>query len=191
MRVLQVNPIKNIGDIEKVKRHLIKNNKLRDYCLFVVGINIGLRISDLLKLRIKDVWLQDEIRIVEQKTNKTRAIKLNAACRDAVNVYLNSSQEFAEEDFLFKSRKGDAAINKSSAHKLINSWCDACRIKGNFGTHSLRKTFAYHLYMNNAANPQILPYLMRILNHSSQSITLCYIGLEQETVNNFYDELNL
>lgn len=187
---MEVNPIKDNRDIEKIKRYLLNQNKIRDYMLFVVGINVGLRIGDLLQIKIKDVQ-QECIYVIEDKTNKRREIKINDSCKAAINKYLESlNNNYSDNDFLFKSQKG-AALDTRSVHKIIKHLCNDCKLKGNFGTHTLRKTFAYHLYMNNAANPQILPYLMRILNHSSQSITLSYIGLTQETINNFYDTLNL
>ena len=65
-------------------------------------------------------------------------------------------------------------------------------IKGNYGTHSLRKCFGYHTYINNVKdNPMILETLQRMLNHSSQSITLRYIGITKEVITDVYNSLNL
>ena len=197
MIYMEVNPIKNLKDIEKIKRYLLKMDNKRNYCLFVVGINVGLRISDLLSLKLDDVFnfkewtAKDEFVIKEQKTDKLRKVKLNSSAKDAIELYINSLNVFSEKDFLFPSQKKGYNLKYQSVNQMINVWMKDCRIKGNYASHSLRKTFAYHLYMNNADNPMILPYLMKILNHSSQSITLRYIGIEKETINNLYDDLNL
>ena len=82
MIYMEVNPIKNLKDIEKIKRYLLKMDNKRNYCLFVVGINVGLRISDLLSLKLNDVFnfkewtAKDEFVIKEQKTDKLRKVKL-------------------------------------------------------------------------------------------------------------------
>lgn len=190
-----VEPIKNLKDIEKIKRHLLKNKKYRDYMLFVSGINLGLRISDLLSLKVSDFFscgkYKEEIDIIEQKTGKARKIKLNASVKECVALYLDSLKTFSENDYLFKSRKGNKAITKESAHRIISNVCLECGVKGNFGTHTLRKTFAYQLYIANAESPFILEYIMKLLNHSSQSITLRYLGLQDETLNDLVDNLNL
>lgn len=190
-----VDPIKSLRDIGKLKKYFITNEKYRDYCLFVVGINVGLRISDLLKIKIGDVWtfgsIKTEISIKEQKTNKNRNISINGAASAAIQKYIGTLETFNEEDFLFRSRKGDAALTKESCHRIIKAATKECGLKGNYGTHSLRKTFAYQLYIANSDKLMILEYLMKILNHSSQSITLKYIGLEKETLNGLVDNLNL
>ena len=162
-----------------------------------MGINVGLRISDLLSLRLNDVWNFetftpfDEIVLKEQKTEKIRKIKLNQSVKDSLTMYINSLDVIVEDGWLFQSRKKDFNLTYQSVNRMINQWVRDCKIKGNYGSHSFRKTFSYHLYINNSDNPMILPYLMKILNHSSQSITLRYIGIEKETINNLYDDLNL
>lgn len=191
-----VEPIKSLRDIAKMKKYFKSNNRHRDYMLFVMGINVGLRISDLLKLKICDVWhsgeISKELIIKEQKTNKIRTVKLNGAVEEAIMFYINSlNPSFAETDYLFKSRKGDKALTKESCHRIISNTTKELGIKGNYGTHSLRKTFAYQLYMANSDKVMILEYLMKLLNHSSQSMTLRYIGLEKETLNNLVENLNL
>lgn len=191
-----VMPLKNKNDIEKIKRYFLRHNNYRNYCLFVVGINVGLRISDLLSLKINDFWsngeFKSELVVVEQKTQKLRRIKINNSVKEAINQYIYSLSSFSEADYLFKSRKGaNKAIDKKTAHQIIADVCYNCNIKGNYGTHTLRKTFAYQIYINNSENVMILEYIMKLLNHSSQSMTIKYLGLEKETLDNFIDDLNL
>lgn len=190
-----VAPIKSLADIGKIKRHLLKTQQYRNYLLFVMGINVGLRISDLLSLRISDVWQNgkcvEAIVIREQKTKKYRTIALNGATEEAIERYLNSLKTFNENDWLFKSRKYGTPLTKQSAHRIINQTMADCGIVGHWGTHTLRKTFAYQLYMANAEQPMILEYLMKLLNHSSQQITLAYMGIEQQQLNNLVENLNL
>lgn len=190
-----VAPIKSLADIGKIKRHLLKTQQYRNYLLFVMGINVGLRISDLLSLRISDVWQNgkcvEAIVIREQKTKKYRTIALNGATEEAIERYLGSLKTFNEDDWLFKSRKYGTPLTKQSAHRIINQIMADCGIVGHWGTHTLRKTFAYQLYMANAEQPMILEYLMKLLNHSSQQITLAYMGIEQQQLNNLVENLNL
>lgn len=190
-----VAPIKSLADIGKIKRHLLKTQQYRNYLLFVMGINVGLRISDLLSLRISDVWHNgkcvEAIVIREQKTKKYRTIALNGATEEAIERYLGSLKTFNENDWLFKSRKYGTPLTKQSAHRIINQIMADCGIVGHWGTHTLRKTFAYQLYMANAEQPMILEYLMKLLNHSSQQITLAYMGIEQQQLNNLVENLNL
>ena len=191
-----VEPLKNVKDIKKVKQYLIGKVSKRDYMLFVVGINVGLRVGDLLELKIKDIMyddnnFKDNICIDEEKTGKVRTFKLNSSAREAIQLYLDSLKSYEVTDYLFQSRKGNESLRVDSTHKIIKSTMRELGIKGNYGTHTLRKTWAYHTYINNSANVMILPMLQKILNHSSQAITLRYIGIEQEEINNLYDNLNL
>lgn len=190
-----VQPFKSKNDIEKLKRYFIKKNQYRNYCLFVCGINLGLRVGDLLALKINDFFsdgeFKEEIKLIEQKTHKTKIIKINSSCKDAVSMYLNSLKSFSEDEFLFKSRKGNKAIDRKTVHQIISDAAADCNIKGNYGSHSLRKTMAYQIYINNSDNVMILEYLMKLLNHSSQAMTIKYLGLEKETLDNLIDSLNL
>ena len=187
-----VEPIKNVKDIKKIKQFLLGKTNKRDYMLFVVGINVGLRVGDLLQLKISDVIedngkFKDKIVIDEEKTDKTRYFKLNDSAKESIQIYLDSLKSYDMNDYLFRSRKGNEALRVDSTHKLIKNTLRDLNIKGNFGTHSLRKTWAYHTYMNNSSNPRILATLQKALNHSSQDVTLRYIGIEQEEILDLYD----
>ena len=81
---MEVQPFKNMGDIDKIKRYLLKKGNMRNYNLFIMGINVGLRISDLLSLKLNDVWNFetftpfDEVVLREQKTEKIMRVGVNA-----------------------------------------------------------------------------------------------------------------
>jgi integrase len=190
----EVEPIKNTKDIKKITQYLEGKKDKRDLMLFVVGISVGLRAGDLLSLKIKDVLengkVVDSVRIQEEKTDKKREFSLNSSAKKAIKTYLDSIGIYDIDDYLFRSQKG-GALTVESTHKIIKTTLKDLHIKGNYGTHSLRKTWAYHLYINNSDNPMILPYLQKMLNHSSQAVTLRYIGITKEIIKDLYNSVNL
>lgn len=191
----EVEPIKKLKDIEKIKQYLKGKDNRRDYMLFVLGINAGLRAGDLLELRIKEVLngnkINDSVLIQEQKTGKMRDFTLNKSAKDAIQYYFDDKIDINPEDYLFPSQKG-GHITVQSVHKIIKGLLRTMNIPGNYGTRSLRKTFAYHVYVNNIKiNPMIISTLQKMLNHSSQSITLLYIGITKEVITDVYNSINL
>ena len=145
-----VQPIRDLKKIETIKK-LLKQQNLRDYCLFVVGINSGLRISDLLKLTVSDVIdgnkLKDRIRLREKKTNKFKDFPLSDNTKSALKEYLKT-RDYKDNEPLFLSRKNKGFLLRQQAYKIINNVAYAVGIKDKIGTHTLRKTFGYHAYNN-------------------------------------------
>lgn len=190
-----VEPIKNKKDVKKLVEFLHITN-VRNYAIVVLGINTLLRAGDLLSLKWNDV-LEDEntfklhFSMTEDKTDKTRKVNLNTSSIGALMEYKQSlGVKFKFTNYIFKSRKGDKAIDVKALHKIIKDNCRALNIKGNFGTHTLRKTGAYRIYVDNVVeNPMIISYLQEILNHSSQRTTLRYIGIEAEKITDIFMNL--
>lgn len=186
----EVEPIKNIKDIQKIKQYLLGKENKRDYLLFVMGINVGLRAGDLLSLKICDVLdngkVTDSVSIKEGKTKKARTFKINKSANEAIEMYLKTIS-YDINDYLFSSRKGNKSLTVGSAHKIIKTFMRELKIKGNYGTHTLRKTFAYTAYTNGIP----VETLQKVLNHSSSAVTLRYIGITQEVIANVYDMVNL
>jgi integrase len=172
--IKDVQPIRSLELLEDMKWSLKKWCGERDYILFLIGINTGLRVSDLLALKIKDVKAKKKINVREGKTDKPRVIHLN-------NIYeeLNGYIETLEgTEWLFPSRKGDKSISRIQAYRQLNKAASMVDIEEGIGTHSMRKTFGYWYYkkhMNIAS-------LQRILNHSHPAITLEYIGITDEEI---------
>ena len=187
----EVDPIKSLKDIQKIKQYLLGKKNKREYLLFVLGINIGLRASDLLALRIKDVENTNRVTIIEKKTGKQKTFTLNNSAKEAIKLYLHSLCSYTPEDFLFKSQKG-GHLTVSSTHRIIKSIMRELGIKGNFGTHTMRKTFGYFMYTNNISfDPGFLNTLQKIFNHSTSLITLRYIGITNQVISDAYKSLNL
>ena len=175
----EVQPIRNKGDITAMKKALHG----RDLLLFTLGINTLLRISDLLALKAEDVT-GTHLTVREGKTGKLKRIKLNEAARKAV-------QELAPQSgWLFPSRRGDKPISRVQAYRVLNAAADRAGIKervGAFGCHSLRKTGAYHAYMNGMD----IAMTMRMLNHANERETLRYIGVTADQTDHAYEMLSL
>jgi integrase len=190
--MIEVNAIKDKNKIEKIKKFL-KEKNLRNYCLFVLGINIGLRISDLLELRISDVLNENKIKwevtINEKKTGKTRTFKINKQSKKALLLYLKDIEyESDSNHYIFRSRKcSNKHISRNHAWVIINEAAKHAGIHGRFGTHTLRKTFGYWSYRQGID----ITLLQKIFNHSSPAITLKYIGITQDEMNEVYTNLNL
>lgn len=181
-----VNPIRNKEQIERVKQ-ILKAQSTRNYLLFVFGINSALRISDILALRKKDV-INGEVVITEEKTGKRKQFPLNSAIMDVLKDYLPT---LSDDEFLFKSRQpnrnGDKVISRQQAYTILTKAFKQAGIQENCGTHTLRKTFGYWNYKAY----KDIAMLQRILNHSSASVTLRYIGIEQDEINKMYNDFVL
>lgn len=179
-----VEPIRSKKQIDAMKRYL-KAGNIRDYLLFVLGINSGLRISDLRSLKVEDVKGSERISLREQKTGKIKDFPLSDTCQKAVKEYLQSTK--LETGFLFSSRKGGGPISRVQAYRILNQAARAIGIKEQIGTHTLRKTFGYWAYQSGVDVTRI----QKLLNHSAPSVTLAYIGITKEELDDVYINLNL
>ena len=188
-----VHPIRDKKKIDTIKKILLSKN-VRDYCLFTLGINSGLRISDLLNLQIKDVIdqngkIRDRIILREKKTNKTKDFPISDVARKAITEYLKIRKfEFDEPFFLSKKQNnGKAPLQRDQAYKIINNAAREIGITEKIGTHTLRKTFGYHAYKSGVS----IEVIQKLFNHSTPSITLRYIGITQDDLDGVYLNLNL
>jgi len=179
---IKVEPIKKLKDIKAIKKLLA--NKPRDLALFNIGINTNLRASDLLRLKvgqIEDLKAGDTVEIKEKKTGKVRRITLNKTCIRAIQALLASKPH--DDDYLFQSQRRDV-LTVPSVHKLVKSWCSEINLKGNYGSHTLRKTWGYHQRVTFGVD---LPRLMVCFNHSTQRQTLDYLCIQPEEIKDVYE----
>lgn len=175
---VNVEPLRTRQEIEDFKDALKLTGGQRDLMLFTIGINTGLRIGDILALKVSDVRGRDTAVIIEQKTGKKRTLYLRNIA-DEIDAY---TRFMDEGDYLFSSRKKDAdgrskAISTTQAYRALQKAADLLE-RGDIGTHTMRKTFGYQHYQRN----KDIAILMVILNHSSPSVTKRYIGIRQDEI---------
>jgi integrase len=182
-----VEPITSKADIKRIKENL--RAKPRDYALFVCGINLGLRGTDLLNLSFEhflrpDRTFKTHLKLRESKNNNLRRIKLCDNVKEAIQRLLSAENEPCDlTQLVFQSRKvredGNRRMSITTLHQLVCKWCGDAGIEGNFGSHTLRKTYGYLHYKKNS--DRLIP-LMKMFGHSAPSITLKYIGSLQEEI---------
>jgi integrase len=181
---MTVEPIRDRQKIKNMSYYL--NGKNPKYgLLFKFGLNTGLRISDILPVRIEDIYkcnkvFKDYFILKEKKTGKEKKIKINTSLRKAINNYLETRLD-SSSSYLFYSNKADH-ISRIQAYRVLREAAEFCGIE-NFGTHSLRKTWGYWTYKMTKFN---IGLIMDTFNHSSQSITLRYIGVNQDQKDELY-----
>jgi len=152
-----VEPIRDRKKIAQIKNLLRGQRRYRDLLLFVVGINTALRISDLLQLRVVHLkgdrqHVKRRLWIREQKRGKRHEITINNRVRGVFEEFLEAYSGIAEnpKHFLFfntKIKNYAVQIKRDQAWKFITSICGDVGLRGNYGTHSLRKTWGYHARM--------------------------------------------
>ena len=217
-----VEPIRSKEKIEEMKETLAytkdsatdkqKLEAKRNRFLFVFGINVGLRISDIVRLKISDLLdddgnIKEHLELKEQKTNKNKKTRINIGLSKESISYIKellrvkykinydkikTSQEerkkyddIREKAYIFFSNKGDN-LTRVQAYRLLNGAAKKCHID-NFGTHTLRKTFGYWHYKQDGD----VVVLMELFNHSSPSVTLRYIGMNQDMLDKKMDNFFL
>lgn len=185
--------IENAPDANK--RQIACRNKM----LFLVGINIGVRASDLCSLRYnfflnEDGTFKEFYTLQPKKTKKQKKfVKLyfNQVVKKAITDYIEDYPVKDLNGYLFKSRKGDGHIKEIPLGKIIKDAAEEAGIKKNICSHTLRKTFGRFVWYNAEDKNKSLVILQTIFNHSSQSVTTKYIGLTDDEVSDVFNELNL
>ncbi len=198
-------PIKSMEDIDRMSRYFIANEQYRDNMLFIVGINFGLRVSDLRVLRFsnlinENLTFKDSFAVFEKKTRNTRKrkknryITINDAVIEAVLLYLEHTDGVSLSDYMFTSNKGnqhDGPLSRQAIEGILKKAAADLGLNIRVATHTLRKTFAYHQMVMSGNDTRKLLLLQKMLNHSSPAQTLDYIGITSEEIEAAYKELNL
>ena len=191
-------PIRDSLELTRFKEYYRSvNPNTRNYLLIIMGLNTALRISDVLKLKWKDVYdfknkkYKRYIYINEQKTKKSTQIFINKNIREALSahmVQLKSNKMSCEaEEYLFYSRKGEKAIGRMQADRIVKEAAESAKITGVISCHSMRKTFGYCAWKQ-GVSPALL---VSIYNHSSYKVTKHYLGIEQDDKDKVYKNIKI
>lgn len=200
-------PIKSLDDIMCISEYLIANGRFRDNMLFIVGINFGLRASDLRMLRFSNLindncTFRDSFPVFEKKTRNTRSrkknryITINNAVIEAVTLYLEHTPNVCMSDFMFRSVSNNGGnlnepLSVKSIDRILKGIADELDLSVKMSTHTLRKTFCYWMMVRGHNDSRRLLLLQKMLGHSSPAQTLDYIGLTGEEIEDAYRHLNL
>lgn len=200
-------PIKSMRDIERISEYLTTTGRYRDNMLFIVGINVGLRVSDLRMLRFCDLidenlTFKESFPVFEKKTRNTRKrkknryIAINEAVMDAVTLYLSNMEDVSLSDYMFRSESHNggnvnAPLSIKSIDRILKGIAQDLDLDIRMSTHTLRKTFAYWTMVMGDNSQRQLLLLQKMFNHSSPAQTLAYIGLDRDEMDDAYKNLNL
>lgn len=182
-----VQPIRSRSKARAMYDYLQARNP-RDGLAWLIGTTTGLRVSDLLSLRVSHVWLRDaprhRIRLRDAKTGKTTRRQLVPPVQEALRTYCPGKRG---DRVLFASRIGrNRPLTRQGLDLILKEAARACGIE-EVGTHTMRKTFGYRLYRQT----QDVALVQRFLNHSSPSETLRYIGIDQDQMDSAMKDFDL
>ena len=200
-------PIKKLEDIFSISEYLIEQGRYRDNMLFIVGINFGLRASDLRVLRFSNLinanlTFKDSFPVFEKKTRNTRKkkknryITINNAVIEAVTLFLQNTSNVSLSDYMFRSTSNrgcnlNEPLSIQSINRILKSIASDLDLNIKVSSHTLRKTFCYHQMVMSRNSSRKLLLLQKMLNHSSPAQTLDYIGITSEEIDEAYRNLNL
>ena len=192
-----VEPIRDRRKLKQIRNQLRGEGRYRDLLLFVVGVNTALRVSDLLQLRIGDFIdengaVAERFWLREEKRNKRHELVINDSIREALDEYRSAYPDVEKNlnNFLFfNTRTHDYTqpIDRRQVWRIISDICSTVGLRGNYGTHTLRKTWGYHARMNGVD----LALIMHKLNHTDLAYTKRYLGITDEELEEVVRRLNL
>lgn len=184
-----VYPITNRRQLDDMADYLY-NKSLRDYIMFEIGINIGIRVTDFTQQKVqfyREACEKGFVEMIPKKTakyNKKVVVPINKDLNKLIQEYIKDKND---TDWMFPSRKKGYSITREQVYRILNEAAVAVGITDNIGCHSMRKTFGYwHYYYNHD-----IRLLMDIFNHSSEEVTLRYIGVSEEKKRESMECMNL
>ena len=189
-----VLPIKDSNVLKEVQDTLLHNFKAgrRNYTVFQVGKATLLRVSDVMKLRWTDVFnengtVRQNAFIHDQKTGKANLLYLKPVQADLLAYQAWLQENHLVSDWLFPSiQHSDRHITEKQFYKIMSKVGDLLGINY-LGTHTMRKTGAYRVYTQSNYN---IGLVMHLLNHSSEAMTLAYLGLDQASQETMLDQID-
>lgn len=182
---ITVDPIRNLMAIKAIKKNLEAHP--RNLCLFTFGINTAYRGGEILSLKVGQVahlHPGDRLNLKQGKTAKYRDATLNHTVITSIQNWLAVHPNLQANAPLFRSRRGNAALGVPALNRLVKQWCADVGLSGNYGSHTLRKTWGYH---ERTFNHAPVPLLMKAYGHATESQTLAYLGIQPDEIRALYE----
>lgn len=174
---IKVEPIRTVEDVNRIK--VLLRNNVRDLAILTLGVNSPLRPTDLLNIRVGTVR---NLRPGDSFTINEKTVLVNKPVSETIDKLLVAMSRVSDNDYLFQSKKcSGRPLGVSSLHRLVKTWCADAGLVGNFGSHSLRKSFGY---INRTEFKVDLGQLATMFNHPYKRQTISYLCLPPEELNN-------
>lgn len=193
------DPIRDPKDIAAMQDYFLSRGQVRDYTIFTLGIIFGIRAGDLLNLRIHHIMNDNgtfklHCDLIESKTRKFNNPAITPQVKELLTNYLDTLPGYGMNDPLFRSQKRDKygnlrPITLIQLNRILKTASTACNVPGHISSHSLRKTFAYHLLRSNQGDDKAKMALQQMLNHNDFKTTLIYSGLAQDAMDDYRERL--
>lgn len=181
---IKVEPIRELGSIKRIKRKLA--NKPRDLALFTLGINTAYRANELLSITVGHVShlnAGDRLDLKQSKNKRYRATTLNSAVMNAINAWLEVHPDPSEDMPLFYSQRDRMGLRVSTLSRMVKTWCKDAGLHGNYGSHTLRKTWGFHQRTTYSRRTALLTWAY---GHASEMQTLDYLCIQPEEIDELY-----
>jgi integrase len=190
----KVEPIRSLEAIAAIK--LALSSKPRDLCLFTLGINTAYRANELLSIKVGQIAhleAGDSLSLMQSKTRQYRRITLNGIAVAAIQDWLSAHPKPEPDAPLFVSQRTRKALTVSPFINMVKGWCMDTGLQGNYGSHTLRKTWGYHQLRGNTKTPPhlVLPLLMEAYGHATQQQTLEYLCIQSDEVASLFMQVEL
>ncbi len=181
------DPIRSYEDFYAIQSHFLENGKIRDWAMWTIGVSLGLRISDLLSLKIssllnEDRTFRERLYVVEQKTSKINNCLITEAVVIAATKLFDSIKwKFKLDDYLFKSAKTKGKMFEEYGWKILSDAGKALNLPIVIGSHTMRKSFANIAACvdKSSIDMNAITKIQGLLNHSDQRVTMRYLGSYQ------------
>lgn len=181
-------PIRSYEDFTAVQNYFLRQNKIRDWALWTIGVSLGLRISDLLSLKIgyllnDDKTFRKRMYIAEQKTLKiNNCLITQSVVNAATKLFDTMDWQFELGDYLFKSKKTKGKMYEEYGWKILSDAGKALNLPIIIGSHTMRKSFANIAACvdKSSIDMNSITKIQGLLNHSDQRVTMKYLGTYQQ-----------
>lgn len=186
-----MNTVEPIRDREKIRemQSYLESIHPKWSIMFKLGVLTGLRVSDILNLKVEDIDLC--VKVKEQKTGKYRKINVPDGLYVELKKFIREYKLSKGDYLIFSNKKddngGQKAVSRQQAYRVMNDASKMCNLKETIGTHGMRKTMAYHLYQKD----KDIALVQYVLNHSNSETTLRYIGVRQEQADKVLEDLSV
>ena len=181
-----VYPITDRDKLNEMAKYL-KSKSMRDYVMFEIGINLGIRVSDFSQQKVgfyREAAEKGYVYMTAQKQKKKVMVAMSKELQLLINNYIKDK---SDDQWMFESRKAGAPLTRIQIYRILNDAAEHVGITDNIGCHSMRKTFGYwHYYYN-----KDIRLLMEIFNHSKEEVTLRYIGVTADQIKKSAEVMNL